>query len=291
MFARPLQPISLAVLALLGLSARPALADDCGKPDLQATFPVDGALSVPLNATLSAIYAAGADYLGEPVTLSSSNGERTLSARFDASERRLLVETPELEANTQYSLAWPALRGLSTAGHGTSKTISFSTGNSVDAEAPSFAGIERIEWDWVHPRDECTDDLEPRMRFSFRFGPASDDGGDASLELLLFQTQGPTIRDDAPRFIAGSALPENHRSDVDLIVGDATGKVCFASIVRDLVGNVSATGSDTHCLRTTAPPIFYGCALQPRAPSRHSFLILTSAAIAMLLRRRRRRAA
>jgi hypothetical protein len=291
MFARPSQSKSLAMLlaaAAFVMSAN-ALADDCAKPDLEATFPTDGASSVPLNATLSAVYATSADYLGEAVTLSSAHGERSLNARFDASERRLIVDAPELEANTEYTLAWPALRGLTTAGHGSSKTISFTTGAENDSGPPTFAGISQLEWDWVHPRDECTDDLEPRMRFSFRFGPAVDDGGTESLALLLFQTQGPTVPDDAPRFIAERELPKDGRLNLDLTVRDATGKVCFASVVRDLALNISATGSETRCIETTAPPIFYGCQLGGGAS--RPLVWWTMAAAATLLTRRRRRAA
>jgi hypothetical protein len=246
---------------------------------------------VPLNATLSAVHAASADYLAEVVTLSSIHGERSLNARFDGSERRLLVDAAELEADTEYRLAWPALRGLTTAGHGSGKTISFTTGAENDGGPPTFAGISQLEWDWVHPRDECTDDLERRMRFGFRFGPAVDDGGTESLALVLFQTQGPTVPDDAPRFIAERELSKDGRLKLDLTVHDATGRVCFASGVRDLALNISATGSETHCIQTTAPPIFYGCQLSGRASPARPLVWFTTAAAAILLARRRRRAA
>ena len=279
-----------ACLAVLTTAlTRIARADDCGRPNLEAAFPPDAATAVPLNANLSASYAESAEYLNEPVMLTWDRGERALSARFDSGERRLIVDAPGLDPNTRYTLAWPALRGLSTAGHGSTKTVSFSTGDALDAMPPAFEGITRLDWDLVHPRDECTDDLEPRLRFDFAFGSASDDGGTESLELLLFQTKGTAAREDAPRFVASRALPPKSRTSVDLTVADATGEVCFAAMVRDLVGNVSPTGNDTRCVRTTAPPIFYGCAFGagsvPPAPYASLAVVLFGA----LLGRRSRR--
>lgn len=279
-----------ACLAVFSIAlTRPAVADDCGRPNLKASFPPDGASSVPLNATLSASYAESAEYLNEPVTLTSDTAERSLSARFDSSERRLIVDAPGLDPDTHYTLAWPALRGISTAGHGSTKSVSFTTGDTPDATPPAFEGITRLDWDLVHPRDECTDDLEPRLRFDFIFGAASDDGGTDSLELLLFQSKGGALPGDAPRFVASRALPSKSRTTVDLTVADATGDVCFAAMVRDLVGNVSPTGSDTHCIRTTAPPIFYGCSIGggPTEPAPGAALAV--AVFAALLGRRYRR--
>ncbi|MFZ5894065.1 MAG: Ig-like domain-containing protein [Myxococcota bacterium] len=282
--------ISTTLLSLGLVAPGVALADNCARPDLAATFPIDGAANVPLNASLSASYEQGADYLDEPVTLSFSNIERSLNARFDTSESRLIVDEPGLEPNTAYTLTWPALRGLSTAGHGLGKTISFTTGASVDSAPPEFEGLEGVSWDLVHPRDECTDDLEPRLRFRLTIGAANDDGGRDSLALMLFQTQGPAVNDSAPRFLTGRALPSGAHADVDLTVDDATGRVCFATLVRDLVGNVSATGNDTHCVKTTAPPIFYGCAFPKRPPGGSALDLLLVLGVASLFGRRRWRA-
>ncbi|HET9930868.1 MAG TPA: hypothetical protein VFQ35_09285 [Polyangiaceae bacterium] len=276
--------MAASLAALVTLFAQATYADDCGRPNLVATFPIDGASAVPLNAKLSASYAESADYLGEAVTLASETGDRTLDARFDASERRLIVDEPALEPNTHYTLAWPALRGISTAGHGSTKTISFTTGDALDAAAPDFQGITKLAWDLVHPRDECTDDLEPRMRFSFGLGEARDDGGAESLELLLFQTSPGSA--DAPRFVASRAFPHDLRTNLDLTVADATGNICFAALVRDLVGNASATGSVTRCIRTTAPPIFYGCSMSARPARPESLGGLALALVAILARRR-----
>jgi hypothetical protein len=271
-------------------AASVAHAENCARPDLEAAFPDDGASDVPLNATLSAVYGESADYLGEPVTLSSQGMDTSVGARFDPAERRLVVEQPALSANTTYSLAWPALRGLATAGHGIGKTVAFSTGDHIDMQAPQFAGIQSLSWDLVHPRDACTDDLEPRLRFRLELGAASDDGGRDSLSLLLFQTRGESLRDATPRFVAARTLPPGNHSDVELTVDDAGGRICFAAIVRDLVGNVSATGSDTRCVQTTAPPIFYGCEFSTSPRAGNAFQLFVVAFAASLFARRRRRA-
>jgi hypothetical protein len=226
---------------------------------LRAAFPGDGADQVPLDASLSAVYAETADYLGEPVTLSSGGASVELTAGFDASERRLFVQSAMLQPQTDYSLAWPALRGLSSAGHGLGQTISFRTGTQSDLDSPEFGGIRRVDWDLRQVRDDCTDDLEERFRFDFELGAASDDGGNGSLALLLFQTQGPAVHDGGPRLLEQRALPESNRARLELTVADTTGHVCFAAMVRDLVGRTSPTGSDEHCVDTTAPPFFYGC--------------------------------
>ncbi|HWA78480.1 MAG TPA: Ig-like domain-containing protein [Polyangiaceae bacterium] len=262
-------PLAALLLCLAGLCGAPrlAFADPCGRPDLRATFPADGASNVPVNATLSAVYAETADYLDEPVELSSAGVATPVSAEFDASERRLSIASPALAPNTSYTLVWPALRGLSSAGHGLGRTITFATGAGSDVEAPEFAGIRKVSWDLEQVRDDCTDDLESRFRFDFELGGATDDGGRDSLALLLFQTRGPGTREEGPRVVAQTGLAQSERARVQLTVGEATGRVCFAAVVRDLLGRISTTGSDEHCVRTTAPPFFYGCAMRAGAPN------------------------
>jgi hypothetical protein len=280
-------PWKLSLVAAWLAMASAARAENCATADVEATFPGDLAGGVPVNATLSAVYSEGADYLGEAVVLSSQGADTDVAARFDAAERRLIVEQPMLQPNTTYTLVWPALRGLATAGHGLGKTITFSTGERDDSEAPRFAGLDSVSWDLVHPRDECTDDLEARLNFRLELGDASDDGGRDSLSLLLFQTDGKNLPDSTPRFIDARALPANGHTDVGLTSDDAGGRICFAAIVRDLVGNVSATGSDTSCVQTTAPPIFYGCELKRIPGSTRDPLMVAWLASLFALRRRR----
>jgi hypothetical protein len=245
---------------------------------LRATFPADGASNVPVNAVLSAVYAETADYLDEPVELTSAGVTSPVSVQFDESERRLLIANPGLTPNTSYTLVWPALRGLSSAGHGLGRTITFSTGTDSDSAAPDFEGIRKVSWDLEHVRDDCTDDFE--------LGAASDDGGRDSLALLLFQTRGPGTREDGPRVVTQTELVKSDRPRVELTVGEATGRVCFAAVARDLLGRISATGSDEHCVRTTAPPFFYGCAMRAGTAN---FVSVGSLALAFALIARRRR--
>ena len=59
--------LSLA-FAFLAVSTR-AHANPCGDPDFVDAYPADQATNVPTNATLSAHYAANAEYLNDTVTL------------------------------------------------------------------------------------------------------------------------------------------------------------------------------------------------------------------------------
>jgi hypothetical protein len=271
---------------LASLTAPIAAAAPCGRPDLRAAFPGDGATEVPIDATLAAVYAETADYLAEPVELSSAGATLTLSAEFDASERRLFVRSAALEPNTTYSIHWPALRGLSSAGHGLGKTVEFATSAQTDQLAPEFGGIRRLEWDLVQVKDECTDELEPRFRFDFELAPSSDDSSRDSLALLLFQTRGRAVQDGAPRLLRQLSVPEDAKTRLDLTVGESSGHVCFAAVVRDLVGRISPTGSDEHCVVTTAPPFFYGCQMLARAPQTSG--LVGYALLCVLVARRRR---
>lgn len=252
-----------AVVAL-SFASRGAAAAECGRADLQSAFPADGARSVPLNATLSAVYAESADYLGEPVRLSSPTGEETLEVAFDTSERRLSSLHASLAADTTYTIQWPALRGLASAGHGSGRTVTFTTSSSMDVAPPDFAGITGLSWDLVHPRDDCTDDLEERYRFDLKVAPALDDSGNDGLALLVFQTRGPALEDGAPRLLALRNYPSSQRLSLELPVSAASGRGCFAALARDLVGATSASGANEWCVEPAAPPFFYGCSLGVR---------------------------
>jgi hypothetical protein len=276
-------PLGLALLAT-SLTAR---AQSCGSPDLQSAFPPDGAQGVPFDATVSAVYAETADYLGEPVTLTDELGTRTLDVTFDPSERRLLARDAGLAPNSTYTIDWPALRGLTSAGHGIGATVTFLTSDAVDTQSPIFAGITDLFGDIAHLRDECTDALEPRMTFDFTLGAADDDGGRESLSLLVFQTQGPALSDGAPKLVTLDAWPDDSKARVELPVEGATGHVCFAAVARDLVERTSATGSSEHCVDLAEPPFFYGCTLAPGRRGAEGYL--APCVFLWILSRRRRR--
>jgi hypothetical protein len=193
------------------------------------------------------------------VQLSSAAGELSVEVTFDAIERRLTIAPPALEPDTEYTLAWPELRGLGSASRGLGRTIAFRTGTAPDAEEPVFAGLSRVDWDIVHERDACTDDFEDRFRFELALGDASDDGGRENLHLQLLQTRGD--RDGAPRLVSALPFTDDRRVRVDLATARARGQVCFAAIAVDLVARISASGHLERCVRTTEPPFFYGCTL------------------------------
>lgn len=276
-----------ALTLTIALVASPAAAAPCGNPDLRAAFPPDGAGVVPLNAKLSAVYAESADYLGEPVTITDGAGPRPLSVTFDPTERRLSAMDPGLASDQSYTVEWPALRGVSTAAHGKGAVVTFTTGAAEDVAAPAFAGISRLTGDLAHPLDECTDELEPRMFFDFTLGAVDDDGGKESLALLTFQTQGRGLEGGEPKLVALTAWPADSTQRVELSVDGATGHVCFATVARDLLFRVSATGSDEHCVDLAEPPFFYGCTLAPGARRSSWFGVLSLALGIMAWRRRR----
>jgi len=255
---------------------------------LQA-IPADGAAGVPTNAKLFAHYAPNASYLDEEVVLEHVGvGETTLKATWNAAESMLSVE-PVLTAGAQYVVRWPRLRGLNTANLGRAEDVSFEVGTTSDEMPPQLEGIAKLEWDVDRERDDCTDNLEERYLFDFELGAASDDGGRDSLTLVLFQTKGPHVPADAPQPVLIQRLPaEGGTARLSTTIGDGVGDVCFAAIVRDLTGKVSASGSREICVETVEPPFFSGCSLGPRSRSTAGLLLL-ALALALGARRGRRR--
>jgi hypothetical protein len=280
-------PVAPRLVLVLVLVLTPRVHAACARPDLRFAVPPDGAESVPLDARPSAYYEATADYLGEPVQLSSAAGELSVEITFDAVEHTLTIVPPALEPDTMYTLTWPELRGLGSASRGLGRTIAFRTGSAPDAEEPVFAGLSSVDWDIVHDRDACTDDFEDRFRFELALGDASDDGGRENLHLKLLQTRGAGAA--APRLVSALPFTDDRRVRVDLATGRARDQVCFAAIAVDLVARISASGHLERCVRTTEPPFFYGCALaRAEDAGTLSWLVL---ALASLGRARRWRAA
>jgi hypothetical protein len=114
---------------------------------------------------------------------------------------------------------------------------------------------------------------------------------------VVFQTAGPTIGAGAePRPLLARALPAaGGRVRVELPPAEAVGRICFAALVRDLVGRTSGGGEREICVATVAPPFFVGCAFasgRGHGRGESAALILVGAGVlaAGLLRRRARRA-
>jgi len=258
----PLKPAATLAVALL-VAPLGAAAAPCGAPDLLEAFPADKATDVPTNATLSAHYASTADYRDENVTLEHVGaGTDTLTGTFDSAEGLLAVSPKEpLVPGDRYVVTWPRLHGIGTSSRGSGRKVAFGAGDVTDAAAPEFAGLTGVEWDVSREHDECTDSLEDRFTFDLALGAASDDGGRASLALVVYQTRGPAISDkDPPVEVLLTSIPaKGAKIRVERAIGAGTGPVCFAALVRDLTGTASGGADRTVCATTTAPPFFYGC--------------------------------
>jgi MYXO-CTERM domain-containing protein len=254
-----------AIAALIGvcLTAGSARAATCGKPDLVDMVPPDGATDVPPNATLSAHYASSADYLGEDVVLDTPDHvSQALPATFDATEGRLSITPPDpLVVGGTYTVHWPALRGLNAAAPGVGGQATFTVAAALDSAPPAFDGVVGLSWDLERKSNDCTDTIEQRYVFDVDLGAASDDGGRDNLTLLLFQSAGAAVDGGSVPVLAVALPAAGARPRVALPVGDATGRVCFAGLVRDTTGAVSNSADREACVDTTPPPFFRGCSV------------------------------
>jgi len=276
--------------AALLLSPIAASAAPCGRPDVDATFPPDGARLVPGNAVLSAHYAAPALYDEEAVEVTDDDGnEVPVTVTYDDADS-LLRAVPEqpLSAGT-WHVTWPELRGLGSGGIGRGSEAMFSVQADADAAAPTFGGLRGIEWDLSRDRDPCLDRLEDRFVFQLKLGAATDDTGTQSLAVLVFQTRDPEAPSRTePTRVALRAFPEDGQVEVRRPANQA-GQVCFAAVVQDLVGQVSGGGEREVCVDTILPPFFEGCSVRA-AGSRHGNTWLLPLWLALFVGGRRARA-
>ena len=236
-------PAAAAGLALC-LFVTGAKAAPCGRPDVDLTFPPNGATSVPNNALFAAHYASPALYNDEAVTLTDAAGNDVpLTVAYDDAESTLHATPEQPLGDGSHQLAWPSLRGVSGGGLGRDRTISFFVQNTTDATPPSFAGLVDLDWDLARDRDPCLDRLDDRFVFRLKVGAASDDAGADLLALQLFQTQDPLAPDQTgPTKVGVRAWPQTGGSvEVRRPAGKA-GKTCFAAVAQDLLGNVSGGG-------------------------------------------------
>lgn len=282
----------LLATVLAMAAARVAAAAPCGYPDLVDTAPPSAADGVPTDATLSARYVETADYLGEEVVLERENGDaRPLSAVFDGAQGLLSVKPPEpLDPGAKYTVRWPGLRGRNSADRGLGRNVSFTTGEGPDRADPTFEGLTGIEWDSDRSLDNCADGISERYVFDLGLGAAGDDGGTASLTLVVFQTEGPKIG-AAPDPVLTVTLPATKRTvRVTRTTDKAVGHVCFAAVVRDLGGRTSGGSDRQVCVTTVAPPFFRGCSTGSGPCSGGLPVATLALALAVAVVRRRRRA-
>ena len=267
-------------------------AAPCGRPDLIETFPLDGAIGIPVNASLSARYAQSAEYLEEEVTLEHVGvGAEMATVNFNANEGILsLTPSAPLAANEPYRIAWPALRGLTTAELGSSATVNFTTGSTRDTSAPNFAGLLSVDWDVERVTDDCTDSAEDRFVFNLGLAPASDDGSIGLLALVVFQSAG-VAGGGSPEQILVQRFPATSTTvQVRRAIDSAAGNVCFAALARDSLGQVSSSADRQVCTKTVKPPFFYGCTVSRSGGSSTGlyFFALFVAALALRSNRGRR---
>jgi hypothetical protein len=278
---------ALATALLIALVAAPARSEDCARPDVVDTVPVDGARNVPTNAGLVARYAINAEYLDEPVLFGEAGRDpEPFTASYEESELLLTFKPPAgLTEGVEYEIVWPSLRGLNTANKGRSRKLRFFAGNAADTEPPSFDGLLAVNWDLEREQDDCTDNIEERFFFDLDLGAATDDGGRDSLSLVVFQTRGPYVDPNAPVPVHVGHFPApGERARVYATIERTTGDVCFAALARDSTRQTSSGGQE-HCARTVEPPFFEGCSVG-RHGSWWPILLVLSAA---LLRGKRRR--
>jgi len=278
---------ALAAALLIALVGAPARGEDCARPDVVDTVPIDGARDVPTNATLIARYAINAEYFDEPVLFGEAETDLSPFPATYVESELLLTFTPPaaLTPGVEYEVEWPGLRGLNTANKGRGRKLRFLAGNAADAEPPSFDGLRAVDWDLERESDECTDSVEERFFFELDLGTASDDGGRDALSLVVFQTRGIAVDPNAPTPVHVGHFPApGERVRIYDAVERTTGDVCFAALARDSTRLVSSGGQE-HCVATVEPPFFKGCSVA----SRGSWWPVLLALGAALLRGKRRR--
>ena len=279
---------ALSLVVAVWLLPLRALAQSCGLPDLLSAVPSDGATDVPAASPLHAFYAASALYQDEPILLDLPDGtQQALIGEFDPAEGRLTMVPPEpLAPLATYVVHWPELRGTTSGGKGLGKQVSFRTGHGPDVLPPTFEGATALVWDWVRDTDDCTDDIQDRLTFDVSLGEANDDGGRDSLTLVLSQTQGPQLATGPRQVLLGALPPAGEPAHVSLAVDSAVGHICFAALVRDLVGQISGGGDREACAQTTEPPFFNGCAIASRGRDGGPVLLAVVGILLAILRRR-----
>jgi hypothetical protein len=287
---RRLAPQALGLALHFGLAsmlASPAAAAPCGRPDVDVTFPPNGADAVPSNAILAAHYRAPADYQDEPVSLTGPDGgELGLDLSYDDAESMLRAFPLTPLAPGEHRIVWPALRGVAT-GVGLGRSAEFTVGPSVDTEAPRFSGTSGLEWRLLRDEDPCTSGLEDRFAYDLELGALSDDQATSLLSVVVFETRSPTQPDGPPKQLTVRPLPAGGHLSLERS-STRSGTVCFAAVLRDLALYTSGGGDREVCAETTAPPYFEGCALAPvpaRSDARGAWLVV----VALLLGARRRR--
>lgn len=289
--ARAVRLLGAAAGAAWLCVASPARAEPCGRPDVDATFPPQGASGVPQNAILAAHYRAPADYGGEPVTLTlDETTDVPVDVAYDNGESMLRAVPLAPLAPGRYSVVWPALRGVATS-VGLGATRSFSVGTAVDTAPPHFDGLRKATWDFSREEDPCTDSQADRYEYQLSLGEHADDLPSSLLSVVVFETRSPKHPAGTPPIeLAVVPLPAGGSITI-LRPSKEAGKVCFAAVLRDLALYTSGGGDQEACVDTVEPPFFEGCSFAARGRSTPAPLGLVLLALVALRARRRGRVA
>jgi len=279
-----------AAVAMGLLAVSPARVEPCGRPDVDATFPPQGASGVPQNAILAAHYRAPADYENEPVTLTLDEDiDVPVDVSYDNGESMLRAVPLATLAPGSYRIVWPALRGVATS-VGLGATRTFSVGTALDTEPPHFDGLHKATWDFSREDDPCTDSQEDRYTYDLTLGAYGDDLPSSLLSVVVFETRSPKHpAGTPPTELAVVPLPSGGTVSVARPSKEA-GKVCFAAVLRDLALYTSGGGDEEACVETVEPPFFEGCSLAARGGSAPVPVALVLVGLVALRARRRRRA-
>lgn len=260
----------------------------CGTPDVIDTIPPDGAMGVPPNTPLSATYELGALHSGEPVLVTRNGGQaRELAATYQSAVRTLVVSLPhdcdpntedceaepdfpggQLRPDSSYVVSWPALAAVGEASEkGDGARIEFTTGNSPDTAAPTFAGLSAVRWDFEREFDSCSDTESERYLFDLRVPEPGYAGGLDLLRISVFQTRGPTLERDEnqnqkPELVHSERYRGNAWLTIKRPIADGVGRVCFAAFFQAPSGRVSNGGNEEVCTTTSKPPFFEGCSVR-----------------------------
>ena len=290
MTARTWRFLGATAGALSLFAGSAARAEPCGRPDIDATFPPQGASGVPQNAILAAHYRAPADYHEEPVTLTrDETTDVPVDVSYDNGESMLRAVPRAPLAPGGYRIVWPALRGVATS-VGLGATRSFSVDTAVDTAPPHFDGLRKATWDFSREDDPCTDSQEDRYGFELSLGDYGDDMPSSLLSVVVFETRSPKHpAGTPPTELAVLPLPSDGTVSIERPSKEA-GKVCFAAVLRDLALYTSGGGDEEACVETVEPPFFEGCSLAARGGSPPAPVALVLAALLALRARRRRRA-
>jgi hypothetical protein len=144
---------------------------------------------------------------------------------------------------------------------GAGRDVEFSTGSSEDTTAPEFDGLLGVRWDYEREFDGCSETFSERYVFYLVPSEPSDDSPSDLLSVLVFQTEGRGI--DSPTPIGEEPYRAGEPVRVENIAAHGVGRVCFAALVKDSVGNSSGGLDQVVCTDTEEPPFFEGCSLSP----------------------------